>query len=401
MMNHLSHSKIVLPIIVLAQFCCTSLWFAVNAVISELQVTFSLDISITGHLTSSVQFGFICGTLVFALLAIVDRFSPSKVFFICSVAGALFNIAIFWSGNTYLTLVLSRFAVGFCLAGIYPVGMKIAADYYQKGLGRSLGFLVGALVLGTALPHLIKGLGETMNWRYVVGLTSLLAMTGGMLLYLLVPDGPFRKMGSRFSFSHVRSLSQMKEFTVASIGYFGHMWELYAFWTFTPVIFTLFFGDEVSPTTIAFLSFATIALGSAGCVLGGYLSGMIGVKKMAFTFLTISTICCLLLPLVMFSESAVPIILLMFIWGFSVVADSPLFSTLVALNSPGTIRGSAITIVTCLGFLISILSIQFINAFTIGSAQVKIFLILAVGPLCSLLYTILARGKNSFDSYHT
>lgn len=146
----ISRRKTILPIIVLSQFACTSLWFASNGVMTNLVDTFQLDQNAVGSLTSAIQFGFILGTLTFAILTIADRFSPSRVFFTCAILGALFNTGMIWSGHTISTLLLLRFLTGFCLAGIYPVGMKIAADYYQKGLGLSLGFLVGALVLGTA-----------------------------------------------------------------------------------------------------------------------------------------------------------------------------------------------------------------------------------------------------------
>jgi len=146
-------SKHVLPIIVISQFFCTSLWFAGNGIMSELTRSFALEQRALGYLTSMVQFGFILGTFIFALLSVADRFSPSKVFFVCALLGAIVNISIIWEGNTYASILTFRFFTGFFLAGIYPIGMKIAADYFEKGLGKSLGFLVGALVLGTALPH--------------------------------------------------------------------------------------------------------------------------------------------------------------------------------------------------------------------------------------------------------
>ena len=148
--------KHILPSIVASQFACTSLWFASNAVMGDLVATFGLDASALSHLTSAVQFGFIAGTLVFALLAIADRFSPARVFFISALLGAAANLGALLDSNTLASLLLFRFGTGFFLAGIYPVGMKIAADYYEKGLGKSLGYLVGALVLGTTFPHLLK-----------------------------------------------------------------------------------------------------------------------------------------------------------------------------------------------------------------------------------------------------
>ena len=164
--------KYILPVIVIAQFCCTSIWFASNGVISDLASNFSLGDAALGNLTSAVQFGFITGTLLFAILTITDRYPPSKVFFCCALLGALTNAAILWEDNTLGSLLSFRFFAGFFLAGIYPVGMKIAADYFNKGLGKSLGFLVGALVLGTAFPHLLRSLGGSVSWQFVITTTS-------------------------------------------------------------------------------------------------------------------------------------------------------------------------------------------------------------------------------------
>ena len=149
--------KRILPLIVLSQFFCTSLWFAGNAIINDLVINYNIQPEALGQLTSSVQLGFITGTLLFALMTITDLYSPVKVFFVSAVLGAMFNFGMNWSDNNLITLLVFRFLTGVCLAGIYPVGMKIASDYYVEGLGKSLGFLVGALVLGTALPHLLKG----------------------------------------------------------------------------------------------------------------------------------------------------------------------------------------------------------------------------------------------------
>ncbi|MEM7040856.1 MAG: MFS transporter, partial [Bacteroidota bacterium] len=227
----------ILPVIVIAQFFCTSLWFAGNGVMYELMLNFELGEGAVGALTSSVQFGFIIGTLLFAVFSIPDRFSPSRVFLVCALLGALFNLGVIWEGNSLASILAFRFLTGFFLAGIYPVGMKIAADYYDKGLGKSLGLLVGALVVGTAFPHLLKEMKGELPWQFVLVATSSLAVLGGALMMLLVPDGPHRKPSQKIDFSAIRQVFRERQFRAAAFGYFGHMWELYTFWAFLPLVF--------------------------------------------------------------------------------------------------------------------------------------------------------------------
>ena len=230
----------ILPIIVIAQFCCTSLWFAGNAVMGDLASEFGLKSNALGHLTSAVQFGFISGTLSFAILTIADRFSPYKVFFLSAFLGALSNLGLLLESNTFWSLIGFRFLVGFFLAGIYPVGMKIAADYFDKSLGKSLGFLVGALVLGTALPHLLKDLTLAFSWKTVIVSVSGLAFLGGLLMILFIGNGPYRKPGSKFNFRGFFQVFRIREFRSAAFGYFGHMWELYTLWAFVPMCLITF-----------------------------------------------------------------------------------------------------------------------------------------------------------------
>ena len=181
----------ILPVIVVSQLAGTSLWFAGNAVLPDLQARFDWPAGTLGHMTSAVQLGFIAGTLVFALLAISDRYSPRATFLTCALLGAASNGCSYFLPGEVSLLLLTRFATGFFLAGIYPVGMKIASGWYRHDLGKALGFLVGALVLGTALPHLIKGLGHALPWDAVMLSVSAIAAAGGVMMYALVPDGPF------------------------------------------------------------------------------------------------------------------------------------------------------------------------------------------------------------------
>ncbi|TXF91232.1 MFS transporter [Neolewinella aurantiaca] len=373
----------VLPVIVLAQFCCTSVWFAGNAVLTELIETFGLPTSALSGLTSAVQFGFICGTLVFAMLAIADRFSPSRVFCVSALAAALCNFCATLDANTFATLLGGRFLTGFFLAGIYPVGMKIAADYFQKGLGRSLGFLVGALVLGTAFPHLVKAVGGALPWKAILYCTSAFAAAGGLMILGLVPDGPYRVSGSRPKFTAFIRVFRNGPFRAAALGYFGHMWELYTFWAFIPVWLAAYFSGQILPVNISLLTFLVIASGGLACVLAGYLSGAFGVKRVAALALAVSGGCCLISPLV-FGASPFLFLPFLFVWGMTVVADSPLFSTLVAESAEQEVKGTALTIVNCLGYATTIVSLQLLSG-TDGWLDARwLFLLLAPGPLLGL-----------------
>ena len=375
----------ILPIIVFAQFCGTSLWFASNGILDDLSAAFHLPEAALEHLTSAVQLGFIAGTLVFALFTLADRYSPSRVFFWSAILGALFNAGMIWDGNTMTTLLVLRFATGFFLAGIYPVGMKIASDYFDKGLGVSLGYLVGALVVGTAFPHILRGSGESIPWQWVAGITSLLALTGGVLVAFL-PDGPYRKPMPSPDMTAFFRVFKNPGFRSASFGYFGHMWELYTFWAFVPAILTTYLQWHPQPDfPISLWAFFIIGIGGPACVLGGYLSKRFGEKKIATLCLILSGICCLVLPWAFTWENAFWFLAFLLLWGMVVISDSPLFSTLVARNAPPSQKGTALTIVTSIGFAMTILSLEILGRLQLATSEPETYLLLALGPVCGVL----------------
>ncbi len=390
--------KRILPLIVLSQFAGTSLWFAGNAILPDIQASFGLGKNAIANITSAVQFGFITGTLIFALLSIVDRFSPTRIFFVSSFIASFANLGVIWIPPDGALLMLIRFLTGFFIAGIYPVGMKIASDWYEKGLGKALGYLLGALVLGTAFPHLLRSFSVQWHWQTIIHLTSLFAMLGGFLMLLLVKDGPHRKKSDSFHPRNLIQIFQSKPFRSAAIGYFGHMWELYTFWAFIPPLILM---NRTAGIPVSLFTFLIIASGALSCVAGGYLSQKKGNAFVAFYALLVSGICCLLSFLIPSLPQAL-FILFMLIWGMSVVADSPQFSTLVAATAPPSYKGTALTLVISIGFSITILSVQLLNyALANISGSAAIFMLLAPGPLIGLcfLYRSFIKGGNDPGVY--
>ena len=386
----------ILPVIIFSQFTGTSLWFAGNAVVLDLQRDWGLPDQSVGYITAAVQLGFIIGTLVFAYLAIADRFSACRVFFVCSLAGALANIALLAAPQGLAELLLLRFATGFFLAGIYPVGMKIAAGWYEQGLGRALGYLVGALVLGTAFPHLIRSSGAELPWQQVMISVSVLAAVGGVLMLVLVPDGPHLPKGSKFNPRALGIIFRSKPFRASAFGYFGHMWELYTLWAFIPLWLMAYSEMNDITLNVPLWSFLVIAIGFFGCAVGGVISAKVGSAKVAASQLTVSGICCLLSPL-FFAANITLFFIFLFIWGITVIGDSPQFSALNAENAPREYVGSALTIANSIGFLITVFSIQLVNSLLPLMGPQFIFWLLVPGPLVGLwmLKPLLENRSNS------
>ncbi len=381
--------------IIVSQFAGTSLWFAGNAVLSDLPREWGLTASALGNITSAVQLGFILGTLSFAFLTIADRFSPRRVFFVCSLAGAAANLGVAFVAEGYVSLLALRFATGFFLAGIYPVGMRIAAGWYQRGLGHAIGLLVGALVLGTAFPHLLRGLGQSLPWQHVTVAVSLIAALGGALMLAFVPDGPYLGRSARFDPRALAVVFRSADFRASAFGYFGHMWELYPFWAFVPFAIAAHAKAHGDATNVSLVAFVVIAAGFVGCAAGGLVSLRIGSARVAFAQLAASGLCCVASPWLFAAPTPVFVAFLVF-WGAVVVGDSPQFSALNAQNAPRDLVGSALTIANCIGFSVTIAGLQLLNALAASADPRWLFVGLAVGPLAGLIALWpLARARSA------
>ena len=374
----------ILPLIIVSQFAGTSLWFASNAILPDLQRAWGLHPESAGSMTSSVQFGFILGTLLFAFLTLSDRFSPRKLFFFCSLLGSIFNISICLFTNDLAGLLFLRFLTGMCLAGIYPVGMKIASGWYREGMGNALGFLVGALVLGTAFPHLLRSLGQEISWREILLSISIISAAGGLLMLILVPDGPYIRSGTPFTTRAMAIIFHSRDLRAAAFGYFGHMWELYTLYTFIPFILAEYAVRHPHQLLDSSLwSFVIIAAGSIGCVGGGLLSRRAGSARIAGVQLACSGVLCVCSPWI-FSAPAELFLAVLILWGVVVVGDSPQFSALIARHAPPEFVGSALTISNCIGFTLTIFSIQLTAYLSKFLPPEFLFVTLAIGPVIGL-----------------
>lgn len=377
--------KHILPNIVFAQFAGTSLWFAGNAILPQIQSDWHLPSHALAQITTAVMLGFILGTLAFALLSIADRFKASSIFMLCATLGALANMSLVWLPPSLWSLLIARLFTGFCLAGIYPVGMKIAADWFSGKLGNALGFLVGALVLGTAFPHLLNAYSDTFSWQAVLIGTSLLAFLGGIMMLLLVGEGPYQVRGAVFDPKSAFSVFKKKDFRNAAFGYFGHMWELYTFWAFVPFALSFYNTYQHTDINVALWSFLIIASGTIGCIVAGKISLHKGSANVAFGFLVLSGICCLISPL-LYEQAEWLFLAVLVIWGFAVVGDSAQFSTVNAQTCPQELKGTALTIAVSIGFFITIPSIQLMSYLTQNFAPKWALFTLVIGPIFGLSF---------------